>query len=380
VRRCERLPFIDALMPCSLPEIEALLCCARLHGGRTSPDVLVPPDPARLDWDHLHALSTWHRMRPHLHRGLAALYGAAVPAWHSERLTEEAYQIAQWNVYRTGELLRLAVELEAEGIPALLAKGPVLAHKAYGDVAMREFLDLDLVVRERDRRAAEALLSRRYRRCRTKLRADRHRAEDYETVFRHESGAAVELHWRLHVPREGFAIDYDRLFSGAVRTTLFGREILDLSPEEWIVQLSIHGARHRYHRLHWLVDLAALITSHTGIDWLRVEALATEARARRCVYLTLFLLEELLRMPVPTPLAAQSRRQLAVRRMAGGVARRLCQGECRGFGDFGEAYYWGMELQDRPFDRARYAAWIGGRGLRWMREQVAPTSLLEARG
>lgn len=37
--------------------------------------------------------------------------------------------------------------LAAEGIGALPFKGPVLALQAYGDPAMREYLDLDILVR-----------------------------------------------------------------------------------------------------------------------------------------------------------------------------------------------------------------------------------------
>jgi len=47
----------------------------------------------------------------------------------------------------TAELFRLLELFSANGISALLIKGPVLAAQAYGDPCVRSYGDLDLLVR-----------------------------------------------------------------------------------------------------------------------------------------------------------------------------------------------------------------------------------------
>ncbi|RXM21985.1 hypothetical protein EO238_26195, partial [Citrobacter sp. AAK_AS5] len=57
-------------------------------------------------------------------------------------------------------LLRLQQLMESHGIRLVPIKGPVLARLAYGDVALRQFEDLDLIVRRPDLVCAVDLLER----------------------------------------------------------------------------------------------------------------------------------------------------------------------------------------------------------------------------
>ena len=56
-------------------------------------------------------------------------------------------QNARRNLHLTGELFRILDCLDAHHIPAIPYKGPTLAEKVYGDLALRDFSDLDVLVR-----------------------------------------------------------------------------------------------------------------------------------------------------------------------------------------------------------------------------------------
>jgi hypothetical protein len=62
------------------------------------------------------------------------------------------------NLLLSGELFRLLELFEDAGIRALAFKGPVLADQAYGHLALRQFLDLDLLLRGGDLERARQLL------------------------------------------------------------------------------------------------------------------------------------------------------------------------------------------------------------------------------
>jgi len=56
------------------------------------------------------------------------------------------------------ELLAILEALDGRGIEAIAHKGPTLSALAFGRAGVRDSVDLDLVVRERDVTAAEQVL------------------------------------------------------------------------------------------------------------------------------------------------------------------------------------------------------------------------------
>src|SRR6202042_525320 len=61
-------------------------------------------------------------------------------------------------IYLSHELTRILEIFESRGIQAIPYKGPVLAAQAYGDIALRQFHDLDIVLRQRDLPAAHEVM------------------------------------------------------------------------------------------------------------------------------------------------------------------------------------------------------------------------------
>src|SRR5208282_2899895 len=76
---------------------------------------------------------------------------------------ERERERTKWGLRLTAELFRLLDLLERHAIPALPFKGPVLASALYGDLAMRESCDLDVLVRSSDLAGAKrAMLASGY--------------------------------------------------------------------------------------------------------------------------------------------------------------------------------------------------------------------------
>src|SRR5205807_536962 len=88
------------------------------------------------------------------------------------------------------------------------------------------------------------------------------------------SGCGVATHWTLAYPYEGFHVPCANLLGSPNRLELCGRSIRDLPDEEWLVLLAIHGARHRYSRLHWLGAIADLVSARPQLNWSRAAELA----------------------------------------------------------------------------------------------------------
>jgi hypothetical protein len=87
---------------------------------------------------------------PLLYWNLHAVCPAAVPATTLDQLKRYFHTITLRNMFLVRELSTLLSMLDAHGIPAIPYKGPVLATSVYGNLALRQFRDLDVLLRAQD--------------------------------------------------------------------------------------------------------------------------------------------------------------------------------------------------------------------------------------
>jgi hypothetical protein len=255
-----------------------------------------------LDWDFVIAAAAENSVMPLLARQLAAHAADLVPAASLERIKAAARANTLRCLKLTGELLRVLTEFATRGIEAIPYKGPVLAALAYGDVAMREYEDLDIVLRQRDvAKADEAMRALGYGARYPWIHSRRAAAlVPGEYNYREaERGIIVELHTERtmrHFPR---AIDLDALALRSTAVALSGHEVKSFSPDDLLPILSVHGAKDYWERILWVADIAALARRGSGCDWENVMRRADDWRAGRMLRIGLALAVELLGTELP---------------------------------------------------------------------------------
>jgi hypothetical protein len=287
------------------PEHELLLLCA--HRG-SPPQVrgrVVELARVDIDWPYLFLLARRHAVLPLLYKGLENVGG--VPGDFRARLRDEFRRNATRNTLLAGEMARLARLFEAEGLPLLAYKGPALARQAFGDITLRRFVDLDVIVRHRDARRAGGLLqSLGY------VKPEGLTSSHEEFLLRRQHNLAyardgglmiVELHWEV-APAHFAAVPIEeRVWERAVVVDLFGTAVRCPSPEDLLLALAVHGTKHLWERLAWVSDVAALVNSHTDFDWPYARRRAREARVERMLDLALRLARGLSGAELPEGLA-----------------------------------------------------------------------------
>lgn len=183
------------------PEVELLLCCTRTCMDSETAQRARALLQKQLDWDYLLRSARRHRMKPLLYWHLNAICPEAVPKACLDGLRDEFRANAQSNLYLTKELLALLCLFEEHSIPAIPFKGPVLTVLVYGNLALRRFGDLDILVSKRDVLKAEELLISKGYRPRVHLVSARERVRfqsSYAQEFVHDNGRGqVDLHWKL---------------------------------------------------------------------------------------------------------------------------------------------------------------------------------------
>jgi hypothetical protein len=284
-------------------ETELLVHCARLEIEPARAERIRALAGTNLDWTRLFALAQRHALVPLLYFQLNRVAADQSPPLQLKQLRDRSQSNAALNVLLAGELVRLLELFEANQIPAVPYKGPAIGVGIYGNLALRQFADLDILVPAADVwQATELLIAEGYRAHFTippRKQASFIRL-GYVRLFNHETEATtVELHWRLAPRFFGAQFDTSTLSQRARRLELQGTKVRVPAPEDLILMLCIHGAKDCWEKLEWVCGLAELIRSGPDVDWQRVLSHAQEIHCRKIVALGLRLAHELLAAPVP---------------------------------------------------------------------------------
>ena len=111
------------------------------------------------DWEALQSLLIAQGVGPLFYKKLSLLANAGlVPAVCREKLKQSSFLtlsrgMLQYNVFRN-----MTKVLQGRGIPFLLLKGAYLAEKLYGDIALRQFSDIVVLIKEADGEQAQGVL------------------------------------------------------------------------------------------------------------------------------------------------------------------------------------------------------------------------------
>jgi hypothetical protein len=286
----------------------SLLCaCCSLPLGLC--DDKSPVANSEAQWEQLFAEAEKHDVNPMVHAALSRHPEAAPAAvWQSFR--QAAQVLAQRNLRFTFELNRILKGFERHQIAVIPFKGPALAELAYGNFALRQYSDLDLLVRPADVEAARISLQEAGFAPSKAFSAAQQAAllhTGYERAF-DGPGAPnlVELQWQLLPRFYSVDLSMDELFSRAVPLDLGGQSIRSLAPEDLVIAICLHAAKHAWVRLSWLCDLAAAART-LAIDWGLLAQRTGALRIRRMVGITFWLAEHLLGLTVPAPIAETMR-------------------------------------------------------------------------
>jgi SAM-dependent methyltransferase len=316
----------------------------------------VDPEHEQVDWQRLVDLARAHGVLALVARSLKSRGWPGVPAEVVQTLVDYRAALAARNLFLTRQLLGLVDLLASHGITALPYKGPLLAAYAYGDVGMRPFNDLDLVLAEGDvLRARSLLISHGYQSLSPRTDSERpgELPPGYAVALRRaDEQVLVELHWRL---APSCPLTVDGLLRDIRAFTLLGSDVPCLGPEQFLLALCVHGAKHAWERLEWVCGVAHLIGRRPDLDWARVEADAEAVGARRSVALGAALAVGVCAAPVPGG-AMRALGATAVRSLAGEVEARVLRQAPRS-GD-PVARHWARLRAGSARDRLRYLLFL----------------------
>jgi hypothetical protein len=273
------------------------------------------------DWQQVREAASTHALLPLLTARLHQA-GAEVPP----AVEEEAGTVVARALTLVASLVRVGGLLADAGIEAIAFKGPALSAALYGDPALRQSADIDLLVRRR-----QALAARRA------LEAAGHRfwlhlSDGEEARFLRYSneyglwdpdGGIVELLWALAPRHLSLQLDADRFFADAASLRVAGTSFSVLAPHDQLLALSVHGGKHLWERLGWVTDIAQLLGSTPDLDVGVALARARAVGVERHVLVAGAMCENLLGTQLPSPLSTAIAGDSTVPRLVAALRDRL---------------------------------------------------------
>jgi Uncharacterised nucleotidyltransferase len=298
-------------------------------------------DPGRLselatgvaNWPNFLLLAEQHGLLPLFLRKLKDLPENLIPPEICLELRGKNRAHTLFALSLSAELFRVLDRFAAANIEIAVIKGPVLSMRCYGDPALRQYTDIDLIVRTRDvQRSTEMMLELGYQ-PRVSLQAITNRKIPGEYVFRRPATSLlVEFHtehtFRYH-PRR---LPVEKVFARRTRVDMDHRQVPALSVEDELVLICIHAAKHMWERLGWVADVAALLRNSPDLKWERAVSAAEEVGAQRMLRVATLLAAKLLELPISAEMTEYAESDAAAARLASKIAARLPQGNPIGAG------------------------------------------------
>jgi hypothetical protein len=338
------------------PEMSLLLHCAAGDDGADDAETLKRLARNVSDWSTLIELASRHALVPLVAQELALAASEVVPASVLTELRARSQQGVMRSLQLSGELVDAVHAMTAFGADPMPFKGPTLAVLAYGSLSLRQYEDLDILVRKQEvERARNALFSLGYAPVSAyndSQRASIRRSGHHEQLVNLATGVTIELHWSLN----NRSLSHDALehhwWENRQAVSIGGVEMRTLGVEQMLLYLCMHGGKHSWARLSWVCDFQHALRAYPDAYWSRVWALARENGAARMVEIGLLLVESVLDGAALTATAAQGRSSDAeAQAISVLIGRRLC-GQVTG--ERSLDFRVQLRSRERQRDRLRY--------------------------
>ncbi|MBD6616566.1 nucleotidyltransferase family protein [Komarekiella sp. 'clone 1'] len=342
------------------PEVELLLCCARTQLDPTTIErikVLVQQD---LNWTHIIPTAVLHKVMPLLYQNLNNICPELVPKAALAQLLSYFQANVRRNLSLTGELIKLLNLFESQGISVIPIKGAILAISAYGNIALRQFNDIDILVRQQEVLIARDLLvskgyesSYKFTREQEVARLKSPFCKDNNYHHKH-TGINIDFHWQLLQRYLSFPLEHERLWERHKSVSLAGKTILNLSPEDNLLFLCVHGSRDRWKQLQLISDVATLICVSPDIDWGLVIEQANILGCRRRLLLGTLLAKDLLGIKLPKDILRRIQAEPEIKLLTTEITERLFR-QTEEIPKLFDKSFFDIRIRERLQDRVQYS-------------------------
>ena len=278
-------------------ENQLLIECSQRLRNSAQTDRILRLFEHTLDWKYILTVARKNAVFPLVGRNLIQNFSDSLPSATRDILNEQLHAHLQRNMFLTGKLLEIVQAFEASDISILPFKGPLLAAQVYGDLSVRQYVDLDILVQPKQLESAVRLLQDEGYTPISSIdwlnKSNWHLRDKKDIYFRSDDGLVnVELHWKLSGSHFALPFEMNGLWARLENFSLANVNLKTLPFDDLLIYLCLHGSRHGWEQFGWICDVNELILSRDEINWDRLFEKARQLGCENVLGLGLYLVHE----------------------------------------------------------------------------------------
>ena len=257
------------------PEDQLILLCIKIAPTPVELEQINALIPQVQDWVYLVTTIIDRGIGPLLFKKLPLLANSSlIPENVSTNLRQAYYKTFSRSTLLYEHFRKIVLEFTSQDIPVIGLKGIYLSELLYQDIGLRQFSDIDLLVKAEDGEKCLGILEGM-----GYIQHETHKISEFvESQFDlvHYpalvlNGVSVEIHIRLHQNTESYSILIPELWNNSVPVTVNGVQISTLAINDLLVYLCLHLDKHfRSGHIQFTCfnDITNLLEKYSEtIDW-----------------------------------------------------------------------------------------------------------------
>jgi len=275
------------------PEDRLLLSVVKIHPTQDDLQQIDDLLPQITDWETFTRLLIAHGSGPLFYKKIPLLLNAQlIPLEVKAKLQQAYYRTLIRSTILYEAFRQIGEELQKNGISFIALKGIYLSEVVYGDIALRQFSDIDILIPEMLGKKTLAVLQNiGYKPWEQHGIISNFVTEHSDFVHytpMQKGDISVEVHIKLHSQSNQYKLSIPDIWERAEDSNIHKQGVKVLSLEDLLMHLCIHADKHftvGHIQLKSFNDIVNLLdTLKSGFDWERFESMCLQYKCEKIVF------------------------------------------------------------------------------------------------
>jgi len=293
-------------------EDRLILSCVKIQPGATELDQLNKLIPLVQDWEYLTKNIINRGIGPLLYKKLPLLTNSSfIPERVKTKLQQAYYKTIGRGTVLQEHFRKVGEAFAAQCIAVIALKGIYLSEWLYQDIGLRQFSDIDLLVKEEDGLKCLSILQelgfRPFDSGETEFVKSKVEIIHYTPMIL--NGISIEIHIKLHRNKEKYDLKVDELWKNAIPATINNTPVYALNNYDLLIHLCLHLNKHfrgGHVQFTCFNDITNLLDKYSGgIDWIKFIETCRNYNCEAEVFRYIVLVNKYMNAPVPTEIIQQ---------------------------------------------------------------------------
>ncbi len=226
-----------------------ILSCIKIKPTPEELEQLNELIPLVQDWDYLINTIIDRGIGPLLYTKLSLLPNSSlIPEAVKINLQQAYYKTVSRSALLYEHFRKIAEAFVAQNIPLIGLKGIYLSEWLYQDIGLRQFSDIDLLVKEEDGEKCLAILEGiGYNPFTSSVKLSKFVEAQFDMIHYPPmflNGVSIELHIKLHSKNQKYQVSVPALWKNAIPATIHGVNVQALNTSDLLIHLCLHLDKH----------------------------------------------------------------------------------------------------------------------------------------